>query len=631
MLLAVLALPRVALSTSEPDYRAIYQQAIESVRKGQFSRSKKLQQQLGDYPLAPYVEYHRLNNSIRQTSPSQIDNYTERHGNIPATKLLYSRWLIDQGKRRNWQTLIERRYDTSNPELECYFVRAQYGIGEKSKALDATTALWSKPKSQPKACDPLFSVWRSTERFTQDVIWRRFRDAMEANERVLARYLQRYLTGSRRSTAKAFYELRSQPQRVTWRGAFAEDTAENREAISYGIRRLSKQKANKAAVAWAAFNKSHAFSDAQRQFIEAYVIVGLAQANRFPEPEQRDDIRAEYAVQGLVNAGIAKQRWNEVAYWISRLDPAEASEERIGYWLARAKSQLGQPSSFNELATQRSYYGFLAAAQQRSATQLQAMPTRAFTAQDEAKLLQIPGVARAVELFAVGDNLNARREWYQQLELQDKETQHDMAYLAQRLGKLFLAIQTANGAQARDDLTLRFPTAYAPSFDDVALRHNIDGSLLRAITRQESAFQVKAKSSAGALGLMQVMPATAKLAMRRGNLASHLGAGSGQVIEHDLVIPERNIEIGSYHLSWLLKRYDNRRPLAIAAYNAGESRVDRWLKRSPSMPIDVWIETIPFRETRNYVQNVLAFQVVYRGLEQRPGPILQDNEWVTPG
>ena len=103
----MLALPRVALSTSEQDYRAIYQQALESVRKGQFSRSKKLQKQLGDYPLAPYVEYHRLNNNIRQTSPSQIDNYTERHGNIPATKLLYSRWLIDQGKRRNWQTLIQ--------------------------------------------------------------------------------------------------------------------------------------------------------------------------------------------------------------------------------------------------------------------------------------------------------------------------------------------------------------------------------------------------------------------------------------------------------------------------------------------------------------------------------------------
>lgn len=630
-LLALLWLPGTASSASEQDDRATYRQALEFVRKGQFSRSKELQQQLGDYPLAPYVEYHRLNNSIRQTSASQIDSFRERHGDLPVTKLLYSRWLKDQGKRRNWRTLVERRYDTSNAELECYFVRAQYGIGEKTQALDATTALWSKPKSQPKACDPLFSVWRGTERFSQGVIWQRFSGAMDANERVLARYLQRYLTGARRNTAKAFYELRSQPQRVTWRGAFAEDTAENREAISYGIRRLSTRKPESAAAAWAAFSKTHTFLDTQRELIAAHVIVGLAQANRFPEPEQRNDIRSDYAVEGLVNAAIAKQRWTEVVYWVSRLSPAQASEERARYWLARAQSQLGEPSSFTELASQRSYYGFLAAAQQRSTTQLRAMPTRAFTAEHEAELLQIPGIARAVELFAVGDTLNGRREWYQQLKRQDKETQHAMAYLARRLGKLFLTIQTANGAQARDDLALRFPAAYGPSFDDVALRHDIDSSLLRAITRQESAFQVKAKSSAGALGLMQVMPATAKLAMRRGNLARHLGAGSGQVIEHDLVIPERNIEIGSYHLGWLLKRYDNLRPLAIAAYNAGESRVDRWLRRSPSVPIDVWIETIPFRETRNYVQNVLAFQVVYQGLEQRPVPILQDNEWVTPG
>jgi soluble lytic murein transglycosylase len=128
----------------------------------------------------------------------------------------------------------------------------------------------------------------------------------------------------------------------------------------------------------------------------------LAQANRFPEPEQRDDIRSDYAVEGLVNAAIAKQRWTEVVYWVSRLSPAQASEERARYWLARAQSQLGEPSSFTELASQRSYYGFLAAAQQRSATRLRAMPTRAFTAEHEAKLLQIPGIARAVELFAGG-------------------------------------------------------------------------------------------------------------------------------------------------------------------------------------------------------------------------------------
>ena len=167
-------MPRVALSTSEKDYRDIYQQALESVRKGQFSRSKEPAQQLGDYPLAPYVAYHRINNSIRQTSPAQIDTFRARYAELPVTKLLYSRWLKDQGNvaiGKHWHSAAT---NTSNAELACHFVRAQYGSGEKNLALDATTALWSQPKSQPKACDPLFSVWRGTERFSQDVIWQRF-------------------------------------------------------------------------------------------------------------------------------------------------------------------------------------------------------------------------------------------------------------------------------------------------------------------------------------------------------------------------------------------------------------------------------------------------------------------------
>jgi soluble lytic murein transglycosylase len=179
-------------------------------------------------------------------------------------------------------------------------------------------------------------------------------------------------------------------------------------------------------------------------------------------------------------------------------------------------------------------------------------------------------------------------------------------------------------------LSLRFPEAFGPLFNAAALRHGVDGNLLRAIARQESAFQTKAISSAGALGLMQVMPATGKIAVRRGGLKRHLGSDLGQAIKKDLHTPERNIEIGAFHLSWLLDRYNNQRPLAIAAYNAGESRADRWLKSSKGGPMDVWIETIPFKETRNYVQNVLAFEVVYRALNQRQAPILGKNEWRVP-
>lgn len=600
------------------------------VRAGRMSSAGELQQQLGDYPLAPYLTYHRINSSLGQTTPEQIDKFRSEHADLPVTALLYQRWLKLQGKRRQWQLLNDRRYGTSNAELRCYFVRAQYGVGKKSAALDAAAALWSQPKSQPKACDPIFAVWRNSDQFNQGIIWQRFNASMQSGERVLARYLQRYLTGPHRATAKAYYELRRQPQRITWRGAFAQDTAENRAAISYGITRLSGRDASAAAKAWEKFRETHNFDAAQQQVIDDYVSVGLAEEDQFPTLQQRQSINSDFAVQGLLNAAIERQHWEEVSYWGSRLNTARANDSRTRYWLARASAQSGKPTEFEQLALQRNYYGFLAALQLGSEASLQAMPDQSLSREEESLLLNIPGIARAVELFAVGDDLNGRREWYQQLDQQNQETQHAMAHLAKRLGKLFLSIQTANKAGARDDLAVRFPTAYGAIFDEVAMRRGMDGNLLRAITRQESAFQTKAKSRAGALGLMQVMPATAKLAIRRGGLAKTLGAGSGTVVEQDLLIPERNIEIGSYHLAWLLQRYDNHRPLAIAAYNAGEHRVDRWLKNARNLPIDVWIETIPFKETRNYVQNVLAFEVVYRGLNQRPEQILREHEWITP-
>ena len=610
--------------------RSTFKQAVEYARKGQVSKSRALQRSLGDYPLAPYVAYQLLSSRLGQTSPAEIDAFRERYADLPATPLLYQRWLKVQGQKRQWARLHARRYDTTNADLQCYFVRAQYGVGEKSAALDATTELWVRPKSQPKACDPIFSVWRGTERFSQNIVWQRFNGAMQAGERVLARYLQRYMTGARQTAAKAYYELARQPQRVSWRGAFSADTMENRAAISYGIRRYARRDAQKAAVAWRTFRSSHAFSAAERQLLDEHIAVELAGDGQFPETDQREMLASEFALNGMVNAAIAHQRWDEVLYWINRVSGLEAGKSRNQYWLARAQQQLGQPHSFAELAARRDYYGFMAAAQVNDDVELNAAPAKPLSQADEMRLLAIPGIARAIELFAVGDSLNARREWYRMTEVQDASTLHQMAYLAQRMGKLFLAIQTANRADARDDLTLRFPTAYAVAYQEAALRHGVEPYLLQAVTRQESAFQVRVKSSAGALGLMQVMPATAKLAIRRGGLTAVMGSGSGKAVEQDLSIPERNIEIGSYHLSWLLRRYSGLRPLAIAAYNAGESRVDRWLTKARSIPMDVWIETIPFNETRNYVQNVLAFEVVYRELEQRSAPVLRGSEWVTP-
>lgn len=135
--------------------------------------------------------------------------------------------------------------------------------------------------------------------------------------------------------------------------------------------------------------------------------------------------------------------------------------------------------------------------------------------------------------------------------------------------------------------------------------------------------EAKARSTANARGLMQLLPSTAKLVARR--------AKQPVPSADDLYDPTTNIQLGSYHLAWLMERYNQQTPLAIAAYNAGEHRVDRWIKGIENMPVDVWIENIPFRETRNYVKNVLAFRHVYGNRLNTPSPILLPVEqWVTP-
>jgi soluble lytic murein transglycosylase len=190
--------------------------------------------------------------------------------------------------------------------------------------------------------------------------------------------------------------------------------------------------------------------------------------------------------------------------------------------------------------------------------------------------------------------------------------------LAQNIGDLSLAIRSANLAEAMDDLVLRFPIAFSADFNSAAHKQDIAPALLRAVARQESAYQTNARSPVGARGLMQLMPATAKLVTKRARLPSSY--------TNELNDPKVNIQLGSYHLAWLIERFDGQRPLAIAAYNAGEHRVDRWIKNKTLTPTDVWIETIPFRETRNYVKNVLAFAFVYNQLLDTPTAILSPKE-----
>ena len=214
--------------------------------------------------------------------------------------------------------------------------------------------------------------------------------------------------------------------------------------------------------------------------------------------------------------------------------------------------------------------------------------------------------------------MNARREWEHVLPRLDEEAKRDLVEWAATVGWSARAIFGARDGEMADLVAIRFPRPYLDIFRRYAFQTELSIHFLLAIARQESAFNPGAVSSAGARGLMQLMPGTAR------HIADRLRVK--RPARDDLTDPEVNVRLAANHLAYLMRRYGGSRVLAAAAYNAGERRVNTWLKDADGMPASVWVERIPFRETRDYVKGVIAFAQVYAQLAQEAAPVLTDHE-----
>src|SRR5690606_11198374 len=213
---------------------------------------------------------------------------------------------------------------------------------------------------------------------------------------------------------------------------------------------------------------------------------------------------------------------------------------------------------------------------------------------------------------------DARREWYHISRVFSREELIAQAKLAHDLDWHFPAIRTLSQARHWDDLDVRFPMPYRSSLTSAAKSRGLHSSWVYAITRQESAFMDDARSHAGAIGLMQLMPATARETARRFGISLN---STYQVLK-----PETNIQLGTAYLSQVSAQFDGHRILASAAYNAGPTRVRQWLRGADHLESDVWVENIPFDEPRQYVQNVLTYSVIYGQKLNAPQQLVERHE-----
>lgn len=305
---------------------------------------------------------------------------------------------------------------------------------------------------------------------------------------------------------------------------------------------------------------------------------------------------------------LAKEDWKTVLQWTQRLPETLAQNEAWQYWQARALEKMNRRHESQGLLTKisqtRSYYGFLASQQLQKPYYI----AHQKFALDPSHLLTIArkkSILRAKELYTLGREAKARAEWVFGTQQMDDKERHAAAALAMHWGFPNWSILALSKANNRNDLELRFPLVYHQPILQEAKRHQIDPALVFAVTRQESAFVHNARSTAGAMGLMQLMPGTAQLVAKKHQLT--LG-NSAAILE-----PHKNIQLGTRYLKMLMDNYDNHPILATAAYNAGPGRVKKWLPNA-KMSADAWIETIPFKETREYVKNVLTYTIIYQQL-----------------
>ena len=625
LLLCTLSLPS-AQAASLAQQRQMYDEAKRALAKGDKGPYLRYANALRDYPLEPYLAYDELTARLKWASNDEIEKFLTEHGDLPQAGWMKLRWLRWLAERGEWQTFINHYDPKLNfTELDCLYGQYQLKHGMKAEGNATAEKLWLVGKSQPEACDVLFNIWRADGQLTEERRWKRAKLAAEARNYGLASYLIKGLPSLDRQ-GKLLVEVAQKPLLLTQSARFTPADRAMADVVGLGLRRLARQDPEKALSLLDVYAGKMNFSDEEKVAIAREI--GLTLAKRFDmrgldvmakyDPQLRDNTVSEWRARLLLRLA----RWDEAYQLTSRLPADLASTPRWRYWHARSL-QLSQPQNpqvaalYQPLAKERDFYGFLAADRIEAPYSLNNKPL-ALDPRVIQKVRNTAGIRRALEFHDRGQIVDGRREWYHVSRLFSRDEMVAQARLAFEKEWYFPAIRTISQAQYWDDLDIRFPMAHKASLTQQAKLRGLHSSWVFAITRQESAFMADARSPVGAMGLMQLMPATAKETARK--------FGIPLANPQQALVPEKNIQLGAAYLSQVHGQFNGNRVLASAAYNAGPGRVRQWLRGADHLAFDVWVENIPFDETRQYVQNVLSYSVIYGQKLNAPTPLVDWHE-----
>jgi soluble lytic murein transglycosylase len=580
---------------------------------------------LTEYVLFPYLEAARLRRDL--SANGAIEAFIETHGATPVGRALRRDWLLALAERRDWTRFLDH-YD---PELDdgetlrCHALTARVALGRTGGLENDALGVWSRASSAPEACDPAFDWLRNRGALTADRFEQRARLALAAGESSLARFLVRSLSADRARPLLLWADLIDRPAAAIDQLIAMAARPVEEAALRDGWSRLARRDPDGAIQRFPRLIEARGLDEAAASPHALALGVGLALSRRpgalayFAQarPQDFDERSWEWQVRAALWAGD----WSRVAAGIAAMPSELATQNRWRYWLGRAAEHGGHPAAAREyyalVVPTDNWYAVLAAARlgQKFSPNLQPID---FDADAVARLARTPSMQRVRELLACNLESEATVEWRAAYDVLTPAEQRAAVRLAADFEWPLQSIATAAKQSLFNDYPLLYPQPYDSAVRSAARLTGLREAQIYAIMRQESLYRADAASTAGALGLMQLLPSTAQRAARRWDLKPPSRS--------ELLVPSINVPIGAGELRNLIDRFSGQLAPAYAAYNAGPGAARRWLPPEP-LDVDIWVENIPYNETRAYVQRVAWHNLVFTWLGDRK-PI-DASAWLT--
>jgi soluble lytic murein transglycosylase len=614
----LIALPLAAAAAGGTSQDKALLAARDAFLAGDRVKLARHAEKIGSHALDSYVAFWRLRMQLEETDPGEVREFLTRNEGSVLAEQLRRDWLLVLGKNGQWEMFREASSAPVKPDPDV----ACYALQERWRRQDAAVfaevkPFFMAPQALPSGCAPVVDAMLFSGELTPRDLRDRFRLLVQANLMAEARRIAERLPSNQAPSGVQIENAATTPAKFLERTDGDLNTAAGRELALVALTRLARSDPRRASGFW---NGSlwERFSPEDRQYAWGMLATSGAR-HHLPEAVEwfkkaGETPLSDEQLAWRARIALRQENWPEVKRAIEKMSPAAQDDAAWIYWLGRSLIALGAQEGgralWDRISGEHHYYGRLAAEEMGQLLQIPkkaATPTR----EEIAEVAALAGMQRALALYRLGLRTEALTEWLWTVRNMSDRALLAAAELAKVNGLWDRAINTAARTVAEHDFTLRYLAPHGPVLSEQARSRKLDESLVFGLVRQESRFIADAKSSAGASGLMQLMPSTAQWMARKIGMKGFNASRLEQ--------PEVNATLGAYYLRHVLDGFGGNQVLAAAAYNAGPGRARRWCDVKP-LEGAIYVETIPFVETRQYVKRVMENAIYYAAVmsgEQR--------------